>query len=97
MGLYYIDLSAPNKTNLFHTILKPTLMYGVQCIKITEQNIHDLNFPQSLVVKRFEVSSSYLVIVLSCVTQYIITINVYSCNSCISVQYGLLQHTMLNQ
>ena len=51
VGMCYPGLSVASKTYLFHTVCKPTLMYGVECIKSTKRNIHDLHSAQGFVMK----------------------------------------------
>ena len=41
IGMSYPVLNTLNKVNLFKSICRPTLMYGVDCLNLTKNNLKD--------------------------------------------------------
>ena len=51
IGMSYPGLDTLNKVNLFKSICRPTLMYGVDCLNISKNNLKDIQSTQGFVMK----------------------------------------------
>ena len=51
IGMSYPGLDTLNKVNLFKSICRPTLMYGVDCLNISKNNLKDIQSTQGFIMK----------------------------------------------